>query len=508
MSDAWWSVAAAAGPAWRLLLVFTVVTALVLLLRQPARRLCGARRAFVLWLLPPLAMLASQLPHPALAADIRLPSVVFVLSSAASAWTGPAAGHPQRAMPILAVLWLAGVALQLVLLALAQRRYRTGLRGAVVVESGSSWRVLRASRADIGPALVGCWRPSIVLPADFERRYDRAEQALILAHEHAHAQRHDGWWCLLGRCVTALFWFHPLAWWAFAALRRDQELACDEAVLERYAGRRRAYARAMLKTQPAAMLLPVGCSWSARHPLTERIAMLKQPPPSRRRRTVGALAGAGLMALVTGSVYAASATLAAPSPAVAGREYQLDLSTTLSRAGANADHVESTRLALCMAPGEQGSARAHGWEYAARVFPGGDRQVRIELSASEIGKGKPDMVMPLNGALDQPIQVRSVTANGVNRLVVEVTPHAGCPARASSGHAVMVSEQARGALARSVAQSVAAKAGWMLVNPQALQGKVNLQFQGIPADRAMWLVADAAGMKPVYEGNRVRFEPR
>lgn len=506
MSDSWWSVAAAVGPAWRLLLVFTAVTALVLLLRHPARRLCGARRAFDLWLLPPLAMLASQLPHPALAADIQLPSAVFVLSSAASAWTGPAAAaHPGRAIPVLALLWLAGVSLQLLLLAVAQHRYRAGLCGAVVVEAGSPWRVLRADRPDIGPALVGCWRPSIVLPGDFERRYDRAEQALILAHEHTHAQRRDGWWCLLGRCVTALFWFHPLAWWAFAAMRRDQELACDAAVLERYAGRRHAYARAMLKTQPAAMVLPVGCSWSVRHPLTERIAMLKQVQPSRRRRTVGALAGTGLIALVTGVVYAANTAPAARTAAVAGNEYQLDLSTTLSR-GNDKDHAEYARVALCMKPGQQAAVQTHGWEFDARTMPAGEGQVHIDLSARQAGSEQPVAHLRLLATLDTATQGEAAGSDGEHRFQVDVTPHAGCPARA--GHSsVMISEKVRRVPARTVAEQLAAKAGWALVDPQALgDAPVTLDFQDMPVDRALWLVADMAGMTPVFDGSRVRFE--
>lgn len=50
---------------WRLVLAFTAATLCVALLRRPCRRLFGAQRAYHLWLLPPLAMLASQWPHVA-----------------------------------------------------------------------------------------------------------------------------------------------------------------------------------------------------------------------------------------------------------------------------------------------------------------------------------------------------------------------------------------------------------------------------------------------------------
>ena len=273
------------GRGWLLILAFTAAALLVAVLRRPCRRLFGAERAFQLWLLPPLALLASQLPHAADAPSTMLPPMVFAITSAAA--TLPA--HATAASVIdwrifAAALWLSGMFVSLWLAAVAQSRYRARLHGASVVDGLHSPRlVLRARGTDVGPALVGAWRSRIVLPADFEQRYDAMEQALVLAHEVAHARRGDGWWCLLARILAALFWFHPLAWWALAALRHDQELACDAVVLREHGTQRRRYANAMLKTQSSAFALPVGCPWSPRHPVTERIAMLKLPSPNGRR---------------------------------------------------------------------------------------------------------------------------------------------------------------------------------------------------------------------------------
>ena len=55
------------GHGWMLLLALTVGVLMVAALRKPCRHLFGTERAFQLWLLPPLAMLASQLPHAAVA---------------------------------------------------------------------------------------------------------------------------------------------------------------------------------------------------------------------------------------------------------------------------------------------------------------------------------------------------------------------------------------------------------------------------------------------------------
>src|SRR5690606_23093982 len=69
--------------------------------------------------------------------------------------------------------------------------------------------------------------------------------------------------------------------------RHDQELACDQRVIARHPQSRRSYGEAMFKTQLAAGPLPLGCHWGYGHPLKERIAMLKQPIPTRARVLTG-----------------------------------------------------------------------------------------------------------------------------------------------------------------------------------------------------------------------------
>jgi hypothetical protein len=60
-----------------------------------------------------------------------------------------------------------------------------------------------------------------------------------------------------------------------------------------------------------------------------------------------------------------------------------------------------------------------------------------------------------------------------------------------------------------VAESIAAKAGWTLVNPDALgSAPVTLSFNDMLAGTALQQVADLVGMKLVLDGKRVRFEPK
>ncbi|WEN16310.1 M56 family metallopeptidase [Rhodanobacter sp. AS-Z3] len=499
------------GRGWLLILAFTAAVLVVALLRKPCRRLFGTERAFQLWLLPPLAMLASQLPHAAAPVSLLPPMVIAIASVGSSlpAHVSSAGSFDWRACASL--LWLTGIVVSLLLATVAQRRYRTRLRGATpVIEMPSRWPVLRALGTDVGPALVGAWHVRIVLPADFEQRYDCAERTLILAHEAAHARRHDGWWCLLAQVAAALCWFHPLAWWALAALRHDQELACDAAVLRVHGEQRRSYATAMLKTQSAAFALPVGCSWSPRHPLTERIAMLKQPSPNRLRQRAGMLSGVALALLVTGAVYAASTTQKTPaSQKVNGPEYQLHMLVELSTDDGAKANSQAVDIALCAVSGEAATANVGSLMVQATTTPLSDGQVRMDLAVGNVGAA-PLAHSQLHGALGQPLHTSGKAGDGKHAYVIDVTPELGCPARViAEASPVKVTEHIKNGTARAAAESIAKKAGWTLINPEALgNGAVTLSFNDMPAGTALQRVADIAGVKMELHGNRVRFQPK
>src|SRR6185437_1438111 len=189
-------VAAWCRVGWPLLLVFTAAVLVVAALRKPCRKAFGAERAFLLWLIPPAAMLASLLPHGAAPAASLPPIILSIATLPGGIASGVAASGACDWRLWAIVFWLVGAAGALSLAAHAQFRYRMKLRGAVRYEAASRWPVLRLADASAGPALVGAWQPCIVVPRDFDERYDHAERALILAHEAMHARRRDGWWCL------------------------------------------------------------------------------------------------------------------------------------------------------------------------------------------------------------------------------------------------------------------------------------------------------------------------
>jgi beta-lactamase regulating signal transducer with metallopeptidase domain len=270
----------------------------VLALRRPVRAWFGARVAYALWLMPPLAALLcfapprrveialADLPAPAPAAD-------FGALIAAAPADGPSFST------ILIAVWMAGALLSLIVLAARQHRFLQAL-GRLMPRAELGAGVFGAETAAAGPAVVGVLRPRIVTPADFDTRFDAAERDVVMAHERAHLAQRDpliNAAVALARCCN---WFNPFVYLAERALRFDQELSCDAAVLGAHCGARRRYAGAMLKSHARMLELPLGCAWPSGkfQPMKERITMLKQALPSRARRILGA----SVVALTIGAV--------------------------------------------------------------------------------------------------------------------------------------------------------------------------------------------------------------
>jgi len=296
----------------------TAAIVMVLVLRRPMRSRFGARAVYACWLLVPMAALVALLPAPVvqIAAD--------PVTAAHAAPAGPAvmAGETDvvfDAEPWAAAIWLTGVLLAFLVLLHQQRRFVRALGAQVCLEA----YVFRAESSAGCPALVGAWHPRIVLPADFERRYDATERALILAHERIHRARGDAQVNVLAALLRCVYWFNPLVHIAASRFRFDQELACDALVIARFPEARRSYAGAMLKTQLADFGLPAGCHWQSSHPLKERVVMLKRPLPGRVRVAQGA---ALVAVLVMAGGYAAwaaqppNAVKSVPPPATASAD--------------------------------------------------------------------------------------------------------------------------------------------------------------------------------------------
>jgi beta-lactamase regulating signal transducer with metallopeptidase domain len=95
------------------------------------------------------------------------------------------------------------------------------------------------------PAVIGFFKPVIVLPAWALRELPAEELNIILLHEFAHLRRWDDWTNLLQKMVRAIFFFHPAVWWIEGRLSLEREMACDDQVLAK-TGNPRGYAQCLV----------------------------------------------------------------------------------------------------------------------------------------------------------------------------------------------------------------------------------------------------------------------
>lgn len=97
-----------------------------------------------------------------------------------------------------------------------------------------------------GPAVLGLFRPVILLPEELVRGQSVADLEPLLVHELIHIRRGDLWWSALQTASGSLFWFHPLVRLAVQRLTVESERCCDEATLAQLACGPGRYARCLL----------------------------------------------------------------------------------------------------------------------------------------------------------------------------------------------------------------------------------------------------------------------
>ncbi|GJI87366.1 hypothetical protein RugamoR1_05290 [Rugamonas sp. R1(2021)] len=283
----------------------------VMAMRRPLRGLAGAGTAYALWLVVPLCALATLLPTPATVAVYAPVSILPALGQAAAPVI--AAGARPFTVPALLFIWLSGAIAAAMRQASLQLRFARGI-GRLSLRNDGAY----TGQGCTGPALVGILRPLVVVPADFDRRYSATERELILAHERAHARRHDPLANAACAALQCLWWFNPLIHLGARLMRIDQELACDADVVRSHPRSRRAYAGAMMKSQLAADSFPLACQWQSNHPLKERVMNLN-------RRTTFAARATGRILLAAVMIGASYASWAAQQQASASQLYNIAL---------------------------------------------------------------------------------------------------------------------------------------------------------------------------------------
>lgn len=245
----------------------TAIVAVMLIRWLGGRRLAPAMRC-VLWAVAGVLLVAPQLPD--LGLGLRPPAKPVMIKRITARATvsggtpviqqtvvpmgkaetaamnlnhGPAA---QRRAVSLALLWSGGVVLVLggwlLSYGMLRRRVRrmeeavpAGLQATLTACAQTMGLTrtprLRATRAVRAPAVMGLFRPEILVPPSLNQTLEPQELRMVLMHECAHLRRHDlsGHWTAM--LLVSLHWFNPFCWLALRMLHADREAACDAAVL-------------------------------------------------------------------------------------------------------------------------------------------------------------------------------------------------------------------------------------------------------------------------------------
>jgi TonB family protein len=168
------------------------------------------------WLAALIGTALLILPLPAPRTGLLIVSTALNASAAVS--------RPGSGLSVLPMLWSAGT-----LLVAARILWNLAQIARASRDSEPFGRV-RISSAIPAPCTWGAVRPVILLPAP-AREWSPQRRDLAIRHESAHVARRDWLWQTLAQAITAIFWFHPLVWFAASRLREEAEFAADAQVL-------------------------------------------------------------------------------------------------------------------------------------------------------------------------------------------------------------------------------------------------------------------------------------
>jgi bla regulator protein blaR1 len=308
---------------YRTTLEVSLLIGLVLVLRPIVRRVLGARVAYWLWFIPLVrAVLIDRPEWPrTLVESVGAPGgqLSIAIYPSPDVWVLPA-GLPWG------TLWLCGALLWAALRIGGAIRSRRALANQSLgielpaplcaqIPERLQRRGPRYFATDVPgtPFVTGLVRPLVYLPTDFFQRFSVDEQKWVVRHELTHAARADLWVQSVWELLRGVFWFNPIVHLAASALRDDQELACDQAVLRGSSTEDRyTYGRALL-VGAGAYLFPSLLNFFGNR--KERIAMIRNHRVSVRRDVIGIglCTVVGLFALTKAPVSVAELVSDAPA---------------------------------------------------------------------------------------------------------------------------------------------------------------------------------------------------
>ncbi len=146
-------------------------------------------------------------------------------------------------------------------------------------------------------------RARMIIPRALWNDLGEQERSTLIIHELAHLRRGDHLVRIFELLVTALYWWHPVLWWARLALRDVEEQCCDAWVVWSCPGAAKSYAETLLETldflNQSDLAEPLLASGFGRpHHLRKRLIMIMSGNTPRLLGLWGTLGSLGLGALL------------------------------------------------------------------------------------------------------------------------------------------------------------------------------------------------------------------
>lgn len=236
----------------------------------------------------------------------------------------------------LFLIWLTGAAISLLVFLIRAIQVNQFLKSCQLIDSNQiisnetlglsgaplkqRFRLLTSTRL-MTPFCSQFHHPYIVLP-EYLLGFDQQNLNFVIRHELEHLKTGHPLQLFLQRLVEAIFWFHPMVWWASQQSALSREFACDEAAIESPA-EIAMYLRTLLTIieygssqaddTPTPLAFGRGKSLTAKR--ARRLAQIaKNQDTSRRISVSGFMASVSLFAIAvfTGCVWIPVDVLASP----------------------------------------------------------------------------------------------------------------------------------------------------------------------------------------------------
>ena len=81
------------------------------------------------------------------------------------------------------------------------------------------------------PAVVGWFRPVVLLPISALSGLTELQLRAVITHELAHIRRLDAFFNLFQVAAETLLFYHPAVWWLSKRIRAERENCCDDVAL-------------------------------------------------------------------------------------------------------------------------------------------------------------------------------------------------------------------------------------------------------------------------------------